>query len=157
MAWWPTGEEGSLTRKSHWCSGSSGVGTFLVRLWAATGDPLFRELAEAAAAAVHRDSWYSSLATCHGLPGDGQYLLDLADITGDHRFRDRAHDLADMMAVRHALRDGLMLLPDDSWNDITVGYATGLSGSLAFLLRLRHGGPRWGMPDHLLRSDGEGR
>ncbi len=54
------------------------------------------------------------------------------------------------MLTRNTLRDGLMLLPDETSSDITVGYATGLSGCLAFLLRLRHGGPRWGMPDQIL-------
>jgi len=150
-AWWPTGEKGSLTLRTNWCSGSSGVGTFLVRLWAATREERFMDLAEAAAAAIHRDRWYSPIATCHGLPGDGQYLLDLADLTGQQRFRHWADDLANSMMVRHTLRDGLMLLPDETSSDITVGYATGLSGCLAFLLRLRHGGPRWGMPDQLLR------
>ncbi|MEU7871709.1 class IV lanthionine synthetase LanL [Dactylosporangium sp. NPDC049140] len=154
-AWWSTGEDGAPdVPRQHWCSGSSGVGTFLIRLWAATGERQFRDLAEAAAAAVHRDSWYSSLATCHGLPGDGQFLLDLADFTGEQRFRDQAADLAGLMAVRNTIRDGLMLLPDDTWTDTTVGYATGLSGGLAFLLRLRHGGARWGMPDRILHDAG---
>jgi rhamnogalacturonyl hydrolase YesR len=151
-AWWPTGEKGSLTLRTNWCSGSSGVGTFLVRLWAVTGEQRFRDLAEAAAAAIHRDSWYSPLATCHGLPGDGQYLLDLADFTNEQRFRHWADDLAAMMMVRNTLRGGLVLVPDESWTDITVGYATGLSGCLAFLLRLRHGGARWGMPDQILHD-----
>jgi Lanthionine synthetase C-like protein/Protein kinase domain len=151
-AWWPTGEKGSFTLRTNWCSGSSGVGTFLVRLWAATGEERFLDLAEAAAAAIHRDRCYSPLATCHGLPGDGQYLLDLADLTGQQRFRHWADDLAAIMMTRNTLRDGLMLLPDETSIDITVGYATGLSGCLAFLLRLRHGGPRWGMPDQILND-----
>jgi len=142
-AWWPTGEKGSLTLRTNWCSGSSGAGTFLVRLWAATREERFIDLAEAAAAAIHRERWYSPLATCHGLPGDGQYLLDLADFTGQQRFRHWADDLAAIMMTRNTLRDGLMLLPDETSSDITVGYATGLSGCLAFLLRLGHGGPRW--------------
>jgi hypothetical protein len=152
-AWWPYGDEVSLTAGvQHWCSGSSGVGTFLVRLWAATRERRFRDLAEAAAAAIRRDSWYSSLATCHGLPGDGEYLLDLADFTGRQRFRDWAGDLATMMAVRNTLQDGLMLLPDETGTDVTAGYATGLAGALAFLLRQRHGGTRWGMPDEILHD-----
>ena len=37
-AWWPSGEDERIakTRLTHWCSGSSGVGTFLIRLWQAT-------------------------------------------------------------------------------------------------------------------------
>jgi lantibiotic modifying enzyme len=47
-AWWPSGESAG-TRMRHWCSGGSGVGTFLIRLWMSTGQRRFRDLAEAAA------------------------------------------------------------------------------------------------------------
>jgi len=107
-------------------------------------------LAEAAAAAVRRDRWYSTTAACHGLAGDGDYLLDLADLTGEQRYRDWAWDLAAAMHARNTIQDGLMVLPDESGRDITPGYGTGLSGPLGFLLRLRHGGPRWWMPDRIL-------
>jgi class IV lanthipeptide synthase len=149
-AWWPSGNDEPDSRKRHWCSGSSGIGTFLIRLWAVTGEPRFRRLAEAAAAAVRRDRWYSTTAACHGLAGDGDYLLDLADLTGDQRYRDWAGDLAAAMHARNTIQDGLMVLPDESGRDITPGYGTGLSGALGFLLRLRHGGPRWWMPDRIL-------
>jgi len=152
-AWWPSGEEQSRgVRKTHWCSGSSGAGTFLIRLWAATNAQRFRDLAEAAAVAVHRDHWHAPMATCHGLPGDADFLLDLADFTREQRFRDWAGDLAGAMLARNTIRDGRMLLPDESRTDVTAGYASGLSGSLAFLLRLRHGGARWGMPDEILHA-----
>jgi lantibiotic modifying enzyme len=152
-AWWPSGEDNPESlRKRHWCSGSSGVGTFLVRLWAATGEQRFRDLAEAAAAAIRRDRWYSTTATCHGLAGDGDYLLDLLDFTGEQRYQDWATELASVMHAWNTTRDGLMVLPDESWIDVTVGYHTGLSGALGFLLRLRHGGSRWWMPDEILRS-----
>jgi hypothetical protein len=151
-AWWPSGEESdsSHSRMRHWCSGSSGVGTFLIRLWWSTGDQRFRDLAEAAAVAIRRDKWYSSISSCHGLAGDGDFLLDLADFTGERRYRDWAAELAAVMHSRHAIRDGLMVLPDESGVEVNVGYQTGLGGALGFLLRLRHGGPRWWMPDEIL-------
>ncbi|MET8385281.1 hypothetical protein ABZV14_20010 [Streptosporangium canum] len=40
-AWWPTlrGDPGTVRpRRPYWCSGSSGIGSFLVRYWHATGD-----------------------------------------------------------------------------------------------------------------------
>ncbi|MCT9933603.1 class IV lanthionine synthetase LanL [Planotetraspora sp. A-T 1434] len=155
-AWWPSGEAGepSRSRLRHWCSGSSGVGTFLIRLWRATGERRFRDLAEAAAVAIRRDRWYSSVSACHGLAGDGEFLLDLAGFTGDRRYRDWAEELATVMYARHAVRDGLLVLPDESGMHVHVGYNTGLSGALGFLLRLRHGGPRWWMPDELLAQEG---
>jgi hypothetical protein len=147
-AWWPSGQEKEpvKTRLRHWCSGSSGVGTFLIRLWAHTGEWRFRNMAEAAGAAIRRDRWYSSNATCHGLPGDGEFLLDLADFTGERHYRDWAEELAAVMHARHMIKDGLVVLPDENFGT-TVGYQTGLSGAVHFLLRLRHGGPRQWMLD----------
>jgi hypothetical protein len=151
-AWWPSGNDEPGSRKRHWCSGSSGVGTFLIRLWAVTGEPRFRRLAEAAATAVHQERWYSSTAACHGLSGDGDYLLDIADLTGEQCYRDWAAELAAAMYARNTIQDGLMVLPDESGTDVTAGYGTGLSGALGFLLRFRHGGARWWMPDRLLHQ-----
>ncbi|MFG1942822.1 class IV lanthionine synthetase LanL [Nonomuraea sp. NPDC048826] len=153
-AWWPSGEQADLAddRTRHWCSGSSGVGTFLIRLWASTGRQRYRDLAEAAGTAVRESRWYSGISACHGLPGDADFLLDLADFTGEQRFRGWAADLATAMYARNTLRDGLMVLPDESGVEVHAGYNTGLGGAVAFLLRLRHGGPRWWMLDELLHS-----
>ncbi|MFI6318933.1 class IV lanthionine synthetase LanL [Nonomuraea sp. NPDC050556] len=150
-AWWPSGELGDSAgdRMRHWCSGASGVGTFLIRLWQVTGQPRHRELAEAAGVAIRREKWHAGLASCHGLAGDGDFLLDLAEFTGERRFHDWAAELATAMEARNTLRDGLMVLPDESGVEVHAGYGTGLSGALAFLLRLRHGGPRQWMPREL--------
>jgi hypothetical protein len=115
---------GDLTR--HWCSGSSGVGTFLHRLGANT-------LAEQAAVAVRAHRWRSSPCVCHGLSGDGEFLLDLG------------HDVSDLVTVlrtRAVLKSGRAVLPDETQLKFVVNYATGLAGPLGFLLRARHGGPR---------------
>jgi len=151
-AWWPSGEATApdKARMRHWCSGSSGVGTFLIRLWLSTGEPRYRELAEAGAAAIRRDKWYSGPSACHGLAGDGEFLLDLASLTGEQRYRDWAGELAELIHVRHAMRDGLMVLPDEGSYEVHAGFNTGFGGPVGFLLRLRHGGPRWWMPDALL-------
>jgi len=120
--WWSSRKTCSWPRSSyparrcgpgHWCSGSSGVGTFLVRLWAATGEPRYLEVAEAAAVAVTRDAWYSGTAACDGLAGDGEFLLDLAAATGDRRRRDRAEELAAVFQLRLAVRNGRWLLSGD--------------------------------------------
>jgi tRNA A-37 threonylcarbamoyl transferase component Bud32 len=151
-AWWPVvpkDDDPKIVRARHWCKGAAGVGTFLIRLWSVTGENRFRELAEAAAAAVHRERWYSNTSACHGLSGHGDFLLDLAEFTGDDRYLDWAHELIAVMYSRHAIRDGSILLPDETGVRFTVGYNTGMSGALGFLLRLRHGGPRWWMVDDL--------
>src|SRR5262249_44978357 len=54
----------------HWCSGASGIGTFLIRLWRITGETQFLEAAERAAVTVRRRRWYAGNSVCHGLAGD---------------------------------------------------------------------------------------
>jgi hypothetical protein len=152
-AWWPVvpeGDDRNVARMRHWCNGSAGVGTFLIRLWVATGEKRFRDLAEAAAAAVYQERWYSNTSTCHGLSGHGDFLLDLAEFTGNHRYLAWAHELAAVMYRRHTVQDGALLLPDETGIGLTVGYNTGISGTLGFLLRLRHGGARFWMADEFL-------
>ncbi|MBO3744612.1 class IV lanthionine synthetase LanL [Streptosporangiaceae bacterium NEAU-GS5] len=124
------------------CSGSSGVGTFLLRLWQATGHPGALDLARQAAAAVYRTRWSAGSAVCHGLAGNGHFLLDLAEAAGDEPYREWAEELAACLYARHARLDGLLVLPDESGSDIRVDYQVGSSGALGFLLRLRYGGPR---------------
>lgn len=140
-AWWPVGPN-ELTRLPHWCSGSSGVGTFLLRLLAVTGEQRFSEYARAAAGEVYQSRWRSSPASCHGLSGDGQFLLDAAEQLDDGTYRAWAEDLVRLMAVRHCRRSGRTLVPDESARDVVADYNVGLAGVLAYLLRLRYGGPR---------------
>ncbi|MFD8600247.1 class IV lanthionine synthetase LanL [Kitasatospora sp. NPDC059646] len=149
-AWWPVGEEPPGTAPlhlPHWCSGSSGIGTFLIRYARETGDGRAHELAAGAALAVRRARRHASAGSCHGLAGNGEFLLDLAEATGERRYRQWAEDLYDALQWRAVLRDGRHLVPDESGRTVTTGYGTGLSGVLAFLLRLRHGGPRLWIPE----------
>lgn len=149
-AWWPIGEEpdpAEPVRMAHWCSGSSGVGTFLIRLWQATGADQYRKLAEGAARAVRSARWHMSTSHCHGLAGDGQFLLDLADLLGETRYHIGAEELAACLEVRAVYRDGQLVVPDSSGDEVSASYGAGLAGVLSFLLRLRHGGPRPWMVD----------
>ncbi|MEU5539198.1 class IV lanthionine synthetase LanL, partial [Streptomyces sp. NPDC020362] len=91
-AYWRTGEPGSA-RKTHWCSGSSGAGTFLLHAWQETGDEDFLTVARQAAVAVRRTRWHEGPTQCHGLAGDGEFLLDLAQATGDVTYRGWAAEL----------------------------------------------------------------
>ncbi|MFI6983328.1 lanthionine synthetase LanC family protein [Embleya sp. NPDC050154] len=142
-AWWPQGPgDPAGVRLAHWCSGSAGVGTFLVRLWRADGDPQHRDLAERAGAAVHRARWHSGTAACHGLAGNGEFLLDLAELLDDESHRTRAADLADQLRARTALIEGLRVPADETAIGVSASYGTGTAGVLGFLLRLGHGGGR---------------
>jgi Lanthionine synthetase C-like protein/Protein kinase domain len=145
-AYWPSGEDSNSPR-TNWCSGSSGVGTFLLRMWQEHGDDPLGELAAQAAVAVRRSRWHAGTAQCHGLAGDGEFLLDLAEAFDEERYRDWARELAVSIHVRHAMRDGRMVAPDETRTTVVADYNTGLSGVLAFLLRLRDGGSRLWLPE----------
>lgn len=148
-AYWPNDISGPSTSdlRYHWCSGASGVGTFLVRLWQATGDARYRELAHEAAVTVHRGRWFSGIAACHGLAGNGEFLLDLAEATGEEQYRTWAEELATCLYVRAAQRNGRLVTGDDQASTANLDFNTGVAGAVGFLLRLRHGGPRWWMVD----------
>lgn len=149
-ALWPTGEPGQETvGLTWWCSGSAGVGTFLIRLWLATGDDRYRELAEAGATAVRNQRWLLSPTACHGASGGAEFLLDLAAALDEPRYREWAEEMAMSIHARSTLRHGKLLAPGDTMNSIEMGYNTGLAGVLGFLLRLRHGGTRMWMAEDL--------
>lgn len=133
----------------HWCSGSSGVGTFLVRLWAATGasDKVLRDLVDGAALAVRVGRVTDSPATCHGLAGNAEFLLDAAVRMGDESHGAVAELLVEHLAAQAVLRDGRLLVPDENRRTVLAEYATGLAGSLSLLLRMRCGGPRAWLPE----------
>ncbi len=154
-AWWPVGPADQTTL-AHWCSGSSGVGTFLLRLFATTGEQRFGEQARAAAGAVHRARWTASPSACHGLAGDGEYLLDAAGLLRDPTYRAWAEDLVPLIAVRHCRRDGRALVPDETLRSVVADYNVGLAGVLGYLMRLRHGGPRLFLVDDLLWDESAG-
>ncbi|MFI5911632.1 class IV lanthionine synthetase LanL [Dactylosporangium sp. NPDC051541] len=123
----------------HWCSGPGGIGTFLIRLFTATGEQRYADLAVQAAAATAQDVWSAAVGACCGLAGDGHFLLDLAERTGDERYRARAEEMAEVIHIERYRRDGLDL-PSDP--DRGYDYGHGTAGVLDFLLRLRYGGPR---------------
>ncbi|MGW2178353.1 class IV lanthionine synthetase LanL [Streptomyces sp. NPDC001732] len=149
QARWAAGDRTAdgVAGQTHWCSGSSGIGTFLIRLWRATGDTRHRDTAVLAAAGVRRAMWLSSPAACHGLAGNAEFLLDMAAVLGDPHYLDRARELAQCVRTRTVLRDGLLVVPDESLEAVSAGYQTGLAGTVGMLLRLRDGGPRLWMPD----------
>ncbi|MDH6580163.1 class IV lanthionine synthetase LanL [Kitasatospora sp. MAP5-34] len=147
-AGWPMSDTGAgPVHPPYWCNGSSGVGTFLIRLWQATGLPQYRELAEQSAAEVYRRRWEASPTACHGLAGNADFLLDLAAALDDPRYHRWAAELVACAHARRVFRAGLLLVPDESLMGVSAGYSTGLSGLLGTLLRLRHGGPRMWLPD----------
>lgn len=130
-----------------WCSGAGGVGTFLIRLWHATGDERYRRSAHRAAVAARAEKWLLGSSHCHGLAGNGEFLLDMAAATGDDTYRGWAEEYAQALYRLCALRENRLVPMDDGGVQVTYSYNLGLSGPVGFLHRLRHGGPRWWMVD----------
>lgn len=159
-AYWTSDERGGPPR-TNWCSGSSGAGTFLLRAWRHTGDDRYGELAVRAAVTVRRTRWSAGTTQCHGLAGEAEFLLDLADtaatgagVLGDPaRYRDWARELLDGIYARDVLRDGRLLVADESGAEVTADFNTGLAGVLALLLRMRDGAARMWLPAALTRPE----
>ena len=68
-------------------------------------------------------------------------------MTGRRRYRDWAADLATAIRVRHARRDGRMVIAGDKGTDVLADFNVGLSGVGALLVRVRDGGPRMWLPE----------
>ncbi|TMR07335.1 hypothetical protein ETD83_00870 [Actinomadura soli] len=139
-AQWGAGP-GDAPTAPYWCHGAAGIGAFLARLGTATGDERFVQYAGRSAQAVMDDRWRAPLGQCHGLAGNGDFLLDLAALTGEDRHRDGAWRLAEIIVANRAHRDGHSVFPDE-FGQVSVTWGDGMSGVLAFLLRLLHGAPR---------------
>lgn len=145
-AWWPSGENGSDERLANWCSGSSGVGTFLIRLGLITGEDRYVEHARQAAAAVRQERWTASPAACHGLAGNAEFLLDMADATGEMKFAEWAEELTAAIYAWNTIHSGLVIVPDESRREFSASYNIGLAGTVGMLVRLRYGGERLWLP-----------
>ncbi|MGH3699263.1 MAG: class IV lanthionine synthetase LanL [Pseudonocardiaceae bacterium] len=151
-AWWPTGPaEGTVF--TYWCSGSSGVGSFLLRAWQVSQQPRYAELAALAALAVYRTRWLDLPSVCHGLAGNGEFLLDMAGILGERRFAEQACELAAVAYLRHGLRSGRLVTCGENGRDVVAGAGVGLAGMVQFLLRCRDGGARSWMVDEVFALD----
>ncbi|MEV4020564.1 class IV lanthionine synthetase LanL [Nonomuraea angiospora] len=146
---WPVGPaegpQGQVT--AWWCNGSGGIGAFLARLWRASGEVRFRDVAVQAATAVRNERWLVSHIHCHGNAGNGELLLDLAALLGDERYLAWAAELAACVHSGHVRENGRKIIPPEVTSQLCYSYNLGLAGIAGFLLRLRYGGRRWFMPD----------
>ncbi|MFD9724040.1 class IV lanthionine synthetase LanL [Streptomyces sp. NPDC059072] len=133
---WPA-QAGDVPTAPYWCHGSAGIGTFLLRLWQATGDDRYGDLAQGAARAVMERASRAPLTQCHGLAGNGDFLLDLASATGDPAHRAGADAMARLIAAEGAHRDSHVVFPNE-YGDVSTGWSDGSAGILAFLLRTHH-------------------
>ncbi|MFG3280437.1 class IV lanthionine synthetase LanL [Streptomyces sp. NPDC048111] len=139
-AQWPA-QDADVPTAPYWCHGSAGIGAFLGRLWQATGDKRFADLAHQAARAVVERASRAALTQCHGLAGNGDFLLDMAELTGEQRYLAMSEDLVRLIAAERAHRGHHIVFPNEHGN-VSTSWSDGSAGILAFLVRTRHTGPR---------------
>ncbi|MGW1010080.1 class IV lanthionine synthetase LanL [Streptomyces termitum] len=139
-AQWPA-QAGDVPTAPYWCHGSAGIGSFLVRLWRATGDDRYGDPARRASRAVVERASRAALTQCHGLAGNGDFLLDLAEATGDPAHRAAAGHLARLIVSERSHRGRHVVFPTE-YGDVSTSWSDGSAGILAFLLRTRHTEPR---------------
>jgi hypothetical protein len=152
-AYWPSGAGDDAEELwPHWCSGSSGIGTALIRAFAVTGNRRYRRAAEGAAAAVLRERWRSSAVQCHGLAGDAELLLDLGSFTGEPRFAALALVAAEALELKRRADDNFTVFADDTGSGVDAGFGVGIAGVGSYLSRLVSGGPRLLLLDELLAT-----
>jgi hypothetical protein len=147
QAWWPDDLAPSWLHGAHWCNGSAGVAAFLLRLWRKTGNRAAIDTCADASRAALASAAGAQTCMCHGLAGDGELFLDLAAATGDPCYDTAAWTTAERLWEMRARRAGRWLIPDETGESVGVDFGNGMSGVLAFLLRLCHGGPRLWMAD----------
>jgi hypothetical protein len=154
-SFWPSGPgEKAEEFWPHWCNGSSGIGTALLRAWAVTGEHRYRAAAERAGVAVLRERWRGSAVQCHGLAGDAELLLDLGVFTDEARYAELAARAAEALYLQRRQDGPFAVFADDTGAGVSAGYGIGVAGVGSFFLRLATGGPRLLLLDELLPVEG---
>lgn len=136
----------------YWCHGASGIGSFLTRLHRASGDDRFGKAAHMSVQAVMENVGRGVLGQCHGIAGNGDFVLDVADGVNGQQYEALAHQLVRIIYASRANRAGLIIFPDEQ-GGLSANWGDGMSGVLAFLLRLRYRSARLWMVDPPLALD----
>ncbi|WP_069114818.1 lanthionine synthetase C family protein [Jiangella alba] len=133
--------EGDDMLRPYWLHGSAGVGSVVVRFFAATRDEHYAALA----ARICTDAYVKftvSPGLFDGLSGVGELMLDLSLATGEPHYAGWALDVAETISWFAVAKPQGTAWPSRSLDKISNDYATGAAGIGLFLTRLLHGGPR---------------
>ncbi|MFI1385804.1 class IV lanthionine synthetase LanL [Embleya sp. NPDC020886] len=127
-----------------WCRGMAGIGTVLIAAGAPAQDPELLELGLRCARLCHVLAPRMSLVSqCCGLSGVGELLVDAALATGDDEHWRAAEDVVALILARSGGTVRRPLFPDNTLAGTDPGWATGGSGVLSLLRRVRdRGGER---------------
>lgn len=138
------------TNWAHWCNGSSGIGSSLIRMYAFSRDEKYLKYAKYAATNVMERLLSSSLCQCHGLSGNAEFILDMYVFTGDIMYLRMAEKIANLIYGSRICKGGNLVFADETTMKISSDYGTGMSGVANFLLRLSTKSKRLFMNDEIL-------
>jgi len=119
----------------YWLHGSGGIGSALIRFFAALQDPKYLDLAERAANAAF--SRFCVLPSqFEGLSGIGEFMLDMHIFTGQARYRELAFEIAKSVLCYQIERPAGCAFPGRYLLRISNDYGYGTAGVGCFLNRL---------------------
>ena len=125
-------------RWSHWCNGSSGIGSALVRMYATTNNKLYLDFAEMAACDVFNNIWNSSICQCHGACGDAEFLYDMYCFTQKTIYLSHLKCINEYISFSKVIKNNLYLFYDETKMKVSCDWGTGLSGAGTYFIRLRN-------------------
>ncbi|WP_246179119.1 class IV lanthionine synthetase LanL [Actinomadura decatromicini] len=135
--------ERSSARPMHasFCQGLAGIGAVLTRA-ATSADPLHLDLdldlaRRAATTCLRLAPTMIVVSQCCGLSGLGEFYLDLHQATEDATYHRYATAVAAHILDRAGGTPTAPVFPDHTQHETSGGWATGSSGVLSFLRRLR--------------------
>lgn len=142
----------SNTKKwSHWCNGSSGIGSTLIRMYITTNNKKYLKYAELAAKDVYNNIWNSSICQCHGACGDAEFLFDMYCLTNNPTYLCYIDNINEYIYLSKININSLSLLPDETKMQVSSDLGTGLAGVGTYILRLmNHNKERLYMNDDVL-------
>ena len=136
---------------SHWCNGSSGVGSALIRMYVTTHNKEYLKYADLAAKDVYNNIWNSSICQCHGACGDAEFLYDMYCVTNDPIYLDYVNNVNEYIFSSRVNVNGLNLLTDETKLSVSADWGTGLAGVGTYVIRIvNHNKERLFMNDDVL-------
>ena len=121
---------------SHWCNGSSGIGSTLARMYLTTKNPIYLKYSKLAAEDVYKNMWNSSICQCHGACGDSEFLYDMYNITHNKKYLKYVKITNEYINILQTCKYSYKLNYDETTYNISGDWGVGLSGVGTYLLRL---------------------
>lgn len=120
---------------SHWCNGSSGIGSMFIRMYITTKNENYLKYAKYAAKDVYNNIWKSSMCQCHGACGDAEFLYDLYLISNESEYLSYIDNVNEYIFSSRVNYNNLYLFTDETRMAISADWGTGLSGVGTYIVR----------------------